>query len=785
MRKFITFFFAFLLLVNFTFAQEVSLKATVIKPVYFDVSPPLRELTKKVVKEDMTWKDGYVKNPSISFNQGLKETQDFNSLDPNVQRAFGLTQAEGTIQNFEGVPSNNTLVPPDTDGDVGPNHYFSVVNCRFSIYSKTGTKLLGPTNNSSVFQGLPNNSNDGDPVVLYDEIADRWVFTQFSLPNFPNGPFFEMVAVSKTGDPTGEWYRYQFQFSYMPDYPKLSVWHDGYYMTSNRFSSGSTQSLGVGVYAMDRTKMIAGDPDATIQEFTLANNGPWAMLPADCDGPFPSDTTPAYFMYTKPSKAYIYEFKTDWTTPANSTFAKKVELPVNSYNSSMGDGIPQKGTSIKLDPMTNSGRIMYRLAFRNLGDHFALVANGTANTGSYIAGIRWYEFRKTTNAQWSVYQQGIFAPDEKCRWMGGIAMDSAGNIAIAYSVSSADINPSIRYTGRMATDPLNTLTIAEESIIEGTGSQTNNWQLPSRWGDYSSLVVDPDQSTFWYTQEYYTNTSPTNWKTRIASFSFLDLLSLDVTATPNPVCLGSSSQLDVTATGGSGTYTYSWTSDPPGFTSDLKSPSVSPTVTTTYNCLVNDGSQSKTGFVVLVVNTTPTVNAGEDDVYCWHVPAFPVLGSASNYDSVQWTTPGDGHFYDPGMASTIYYPGYLDHVNGSVTLTLTAYPLAPCTEAVADLVTFIFDPCTGIQEQASDVLGVSIQPNPASSNLIISLSGLKNKTTNLSITDLKGQTVFQEQIATPEATLTRSLDITKYARGIYVIKVECGSEIKTERLVVQ
>jgi len=784
MRQIFSLFTVIILFTNLAFAQQGNHKAVVIKPVYFDVSPPLSEMSKKMVPVDRSWKDGYVINPSNHHHE-MKGPEDAYLLDPNIQRAFGLTQTDTTIQNFAGVPSQNLYIPPDTDGDVGLNHYISMVNCRFAVYSKTGSLMLGPLNNSTIWSGMPNNDNDGDPIVLFDEVANRWFISQFSL-NWPSGPCFMMVAVSTTADPTGTWNRYQYPFSYiMPDYPKISIWHDGYYLTCNRFQMpNATSSLGVGVYAMDRTKMIAADPNASIQGFTLTS-GPWAMLPADCDGPFPADTTPCYFMYTKsnPPRAIVYEFKTNWTAPTSSTFTKVVELPVNAYTYFNGSNtIPQKGTSVKVDAMSGSGRIMFRLAFRKFSDHFSMVANGTVNAGSNIAGIRWYEFRKTAGAQWSVYQQGTYAPDSKYRWMGGIAMDSAGNIALGYSISSADMYPSIRYTGRMAADPLNTMTIAESGIMNGSGSQTD---ASGRWGDYSAMNVDPDQTTFWYTQEYYTNLSPTNWKTRIASFSFLNALSVQATADPNPICLGGSSQLDVDATGGSGTYTYSWTSNPPGFTSTLKDPTVAPVVSTTYICAVNDGSQTKTGSVLLVVNTTPVVNAGEDALYCWHVPAFPVVGTASDYDSVKWTTPGDGHFLNPGAVATIYYPGSGDHANTFVNLTLTAYPAAPCPDAVSDDVTITFDPCTGIQEQTTDALGITIQPNPGNEKIVISFTGLKSKSTSLIISDLKGQLICQDQLSTPTSTFARSMDVSKYPKGIYMVKVENGKETKTERLIVQ
>ncbi len=490
------------------------------RPVYFDVSPPLRDMAKKFPgKADNSWKDGIVKN---MFNVRKKPpvTIPAGQFDPFLQSVDGMLITDTTIQNFEGNSNTQGYVPPDTHGDVGPNHYFQVVNCHYSIYSKTGTLLLGPLANSSVFTGLPNNSNDGDAVVIYDEQADRWLFSQFSLPNYPNGPFYQMIAVSATGDPTGTWYRYQYTFDNMPDYPKFGVWPDGYYMSANQFTPSPQSWAGCLAAAYDRAAMLAGSSSSSMITFTKpSTNEAFSWLPSDCDGAFPTGSPPNYFVYMYDGSSTdhlgLYEFHVDWTTPANSTFTNFLSLPVAAFTTSV-NGIDQPSTTVNLDPIND--RLMYRLQYRKFSGYESMVCNHTVDISSSVAGIRWYELRKTTGS-WSIYQQGTYAPsDGNSRWMASAAMDGNGNIALGYSVSGPGLYPSIRYTGRKNGDPLNTMTIAEKGICTGTGAQTSGSQ---RWGDYSSMTCDPSvNGIFWYTNEYLTTTPPSSWKTRIASFRF-------------------------------------------------------------------------------------------------------------------------------------------------------------------------------------------------------------------------------------------------------------------------
>jgi hypothetical protein len=782
MKKSVLLVLGFMLTWMFAFPQEVS-KPIYRKAAYFDVSPPLRDMVRNGPgKVDMAWKDGVVKNKFIKQESNV----DPRMVDALRQQYNGTTLTDDPILNFDGVAGNGSLCPPDTYGEVGLNHYFQCVNVSYAIYNKSGVKLLGPALNKSIWNGFPGpwqNSNDGDAIVQYDEQADRWLFSQFALPNYPNGPFYEMIAISQTPDPTGSWYRWAFTYTDMPDYPKFGVWGDAYYMSTNRFGSGTGNYKGIGAIAFDRTAMLAGDPNAGTIMFTIAGSSPYRIVPSDCDSDFPPAGTPNYFMYLhSPNKIDVYEFHTDWTTPANSSFAKVGDVVISTFNGNISTGIPQKGTNVLLDDF--SGSLMYRLPFRKFSDHWSIVGNATVNVGSGQAGIRWFELR-TTSGTWSLYQEGTYSPDTLYRWMGSIAMDSSGNMALGYSVSSHDIYPSIRYTGRVSGDPLGEMTIAESTIIDGGGSQTNTWSgSPSRWGDYSGITVDPAAAaTFWYTNEYYQTTSQSQWKTRIAEFSFGDILSVNATATPPQVCVGDSSQLNAIATGGSGTYTYSWTSIPAGFTSNLQNPKVGPVDSTRYVVAVNDGTLTKNDTVDVSVILPPVVNAGPDTTYCTWVSMFPCYGSASGYTSLLWTTTGDGTFNFDTVAVVLYTPGYGDKTTGSVTLVLTAQ--SQCPTGTSDSVHIIFDPCTGIADPTANVYGMQVKPNPSAGLFTLDLTGLNPGEISVLISDDQGKTVVNRTYNNTSSQFTAHLDMGSYPKGIYFLRVQTGRGVLTDKVIIR
>ena len=463
--------------------------------------------------------------------------------DPVAQRYFRPGNAVSAMPsasvNFDGVGNVDGVYPPDTNGDVGPNHYVQFINLSFEIFSKSGVSLYGPAGGNTLWTGFGGpceTSNDGDPIALYDPIADRWIMSQFTATS----PYGECVAVSQTGDPTGAWYRYFFQFSttVFYDYPKLGVWPDGYYMSANRFG-GTSSTTGPAAIVLERSKMLLGQA-ASYQEFDPSSGGTQTYLPADLDGAtLPPTGAPNYYAHRGSTTLDIWKFHVDWTTPGNSTFTGPTSLPVAAYNQlcpGTRSCVPQPGTSRGLDGLGD--RLMFRLAYRNFGDHESLVVTHSVDLGTspptLHAGVRWYEVRATPpGAGPALYQQGTYAPDATHRWLGSVAMDRDGNMALGYSVSDGSSTfPGIRYTGRLAGDALGTMPQGETTLIDGSGSQTGS---ANRWGDYAMMAVDPvDDCTFWFTTEYMPTTGTAPWKTRIGSFKFASCGTFTGTPTNTP-----------------------------------------------------------------------------------------------------------------------------------------------------------------------------------------------------------------------------------------------------------
>ncbi|MCP4661340.1 MAG: hypothetical protein GY856_38545, partial [bacterium] len=413
--------------------------------------------------------------------------------------------------------------PPDTVGDIGANYYIQMINdssgATFVVYDKTdGSTVAGPITLDSLGSGNCA-SGYGDPIVLYDHLAGRWMLSEFSS----SGNRL-CVYVSQTGNPvSGGWYNYDFTAPNFPDYPKYAVWPDAYYVTSN-------ESGGPAIYALERSQMLTGST-ADMQRFTASSLGGFgfqALTPADVDGPAPPSGSVAYIVRHRddeahnsspnPSQDYleIFEFDVDWVNSSNSTFTGPSTIAVTEFDSSLCgltsfSCIPQPGTSTQLDPLREV--VMWRAVYRNFSSYEALVGSlATDVNGNDRAGVRWFELRRTGGA-WSLYQEGTYSPDSNGRFMSSTAMDGDGNLATAYNVSSSSTYPSLRYAGRYSNDPLGTLPEGENNIVSGSASNSSN-----RYGDYSSLNVDPiDECTFWFTGEYNPSSS---WSTWITWFSF-------------------------------------------------------------------------------------------------------------------------------------------------------------------------------------------------------------------------------------------------------------------------
>jgi hypothetical protein len=461
--------------------------------------------------------------------------------DPSLQAGPTAVAAPAPSSSFYGLDFANWGAgwPPDTNGDVGPTYYIQNVNTSIGIFDKsTGAAVAAFTFDNLFSQagtGTPcDTSNQGDPVVLYDPQADRWTITDFAWAdaNFATGPFYECMAVSRSGDPVGGgWYFYAWQTAsgaLLPDYPKLGVWPDGIYMTANVFaSSGSGSFQYVQAWAFNKADLYAGLPARSVTfKLPKAIKGVtvFSLLPSNMrtvTGTPPAGA-PNYLASIWGSYAVrLWQFKVDWNNMANSTLTGPTTIAVSTF-SVPPSAIAAKGGNA-LDSL--GYRLMMQNQYTNLGGTQSIWLTHTVGNGSGIASIRWYQVNVGTA---KIVQQGTYNPDSTHRWIPSLAVDKLGNMAVGYSVSSSAIYPGIRYAGRLVTDPLGTLAQGETSLIEGTASQVGNFSDGSannRWGDYAAMTIDPDGCTFWFTTEYYEAPQPTtlaqdNWKTRIGSFKF-------------------------------------------------------------------------------------------------------------------------------------------------------------------------------------------------------------------------------------------------------------------------
>ena len=463
--------------------------------------------------------------PSIYEGQGTGAY----TLDPVLQSSEGPRTFGPPVQNFEGVTTGSN--PPDTNGEVGLSHYVQTVNTQYGIWDKSGTLLLGPSPLNTVFTGFGGScefTNSGDPITLYDQLADRWVLSQFTAPGGASAT--QCFAVSKTADPTGEYWLYEFPTP-GNDYPKLSVWDDqggsqsSYLAGIRNFSGG----FNFDAYAVERDVMLSGGTGPALVVFNLSALVPGAnnFLPADIEGFIlpPTGTAVPWVGVDNPvtvqDELEMLELEVDWATPSNSTLTRLPDVPVAAFDGNVcffsRNCIPQPGTSNKVDGFADA--MMFRAPYRNFGTHQSFVCTHTVDVGDFSdhAGIRWHELRNAgaANGAWTLHQESTYSPDSDHRWMPSISINQNGDMMVGYSVSSSTTFPSIRYAGRLVGDPLNQLTFAEGLVVAGTGSQTSSM----RWGDYHDMSVDPsDDLTFWYTAQYQSGAGNAK-NTRIASFT--------------------------------------------------------------------------------------------------------------------------------------------------------------------------------------------------------------------------------------------------------------------------
>src|SRR5262245_7810447 len=516
-------------------------------PLEFVVSPPVRDMPPHGGRSGPK-KDIPLRRPWGRPSTGNVADPVVQTSTPNVAGAQTLGQWEALGEGYPGFAV--TAVPPDPNIAVGPNHIVQWVNNAFVVFDKQGNQVQAPIDDST-FWGAASTCNQlggfSDPIVQYDRMADRWLIGEVAIPLLPPliGQFAQCFAVSTTSDPTGSYFLWAYGFgTNINDYPKIGVWPDGYYVTWNIFQ-GSGAFIGPEACAWDRSAMLSGAHAPALVCFNM-NGALASLLPGDLDGAtLPPAGSPNFFMNIDPfsSTLNLWKFHADFVNTQNSTFIGPTAIagvaPFTSPCLDTQDCIPQPGTTTKLDALGD--RLMYRLAYRNFGDHASLVANHTVVTPDGNTGIRWYEVRSPDGTP-TIYQQGTYAPDTDNRWMGSIAMDQTGNIGVGYSVASGATYPSIRFSGRETGDQPGLLQ-PETFAVVGGGSQN----AFDRWGDYSAMRIDPsDDCTFWYTQEYQAITQDANWNTRIVSFRFpscsqsLTPTTTALAASPNPSSFGQS-----------------------------------------------------------------------------------------------------------------------------------------------------------------------------------------------------------------------------------------------------
>jgi hypothetical protein len=568
-----------------------------------DVSPPLRSIP------PLPWTAGAKRE--ANENPPLISSGHTNVPDAVVQKAFGPLAMPAPSLSFDGIPFPGVAcncAPPDTDGEVGATQYVQMVNEGYQVFNKsTGASVLGPVSIDTLWSGFgaPCNAGSGDPVVLYDQLAGRWLVSQFAGGSTITD---ECIAISTTSDATGSYNRYGFHLgSNFMDYPHLSVWPDAYYMGANMFNSAGTIYLGPQPFAFDRSRMLAGQA-ATFQTTSGALSSSLSyMLPADLDGSIlPPAGAPNPFLGTAGNTWPLYRFHVDWATPANTTFTLAANLTPAGFSelcAGTRSCVPQPSTTSKLDGIGD--RAMFRSAYRRFADgHEALVGNKSVSVGG-VSGIRWWEIASVTGGTPGFVQQSTYQPDTTWRWLGSAAMDGSGDLAVGYSAASSSVFPSLRYAGRLAGDPASTLAQGETTLFAGLGSQSGT---SSRWGDYSDLTVDPvDDCTFWYTNEYYpSGVSQFNWRTRIGSFKFA---TCGGGPTPTPVPpTATPTAAPPTATPTSAPPTATPTPVPPTATPNPNSPDFTVSVAPGSQAVVRPGSTSYTVSLASVNNFAGAVS---------------------------------------------------------------------------------------------------------------------------------------------------------------------------------
>lgn len=669
-------------------AQAQDTEPEVFRPVRSDTSRPMRDILRDLEQARPAQRGESVKPREVPNRLVPESLRDVGTItpaaDPFLQRTPSAIKAPPLGLSFDGYDNNDNITvaggqvaPPDTNGDVGVDFYIQYINIGWSIFNKSdGTLAAGPFIGNSFwtgFGGICETDNAGDPVVLYDELAGRWVFSQFADPVTANGT--QCFAISTTGDPLGPYNRYEFAVPGI-DYPKIGIFtdgadHSGYYFTTNNFEPNFT---GVSIMAVDRDAMIAGDPSPTFLKFDIGTAF-FAVQPGHLEGTSvpPAGSCNHFIMgwddeifagTNVPTDGYqTWNLCPDWDTPGDSVLSAATLVPsAQEWDQELcgfQECMPQPGTTQLLD--TLSQFTMYRATQRYDAQHapgeMRMVVALTRDVGANQAGLQWAELSIPTVTRGTgptIVDEGGFAPDADNRWLPSIAMDVSGNIGIGYSKGSATMEPSIYYTGREPGDTAGELQ-AEAACVDGPGVQTGT----ERWVDYASMSVDPvDQCTFWYTSEYMAATSTFTWSTRVCSFTFASCGIDRVIVEANPdnsqqqVCAPGDADdisLDVSiSTGATDAVTLASTA-PAGFTTAFSANPVDPTPGTVTATISIDNTVSAGPYSFNITGDSGILNQGVQGV------SLEVFTDVPDVDPTP-VSPADGTL-DLGNTVTLNWTG--------------------------------------------------------------------------------------------------------------------------------
>lgn len=534
---------------SLTFILPVAQEAMTQQISVYNVDTFLKRTTEKAVSTKET---------------NLEQTRFGKKTSPALLASF-----DGLGERFAGPQGTATLRnPSDNSLAVGPDHILQTVNSRMAIFTKKGTRfdttgkvLYGPVETKNVFKGFGGpceKINNGDAVVRYDQLANRWLIvmptfrrdisrendkanftqpgkaerlyepplakadtaaTRQARPRTDTGTYCMCYAISTGPDPFGPYYRYEFKRALFPDYPRPAVWPDGYYTST----STGDEIIEKHAYVVDRAKMLKGE-EATEQSFIIKDVN--FLVNADLDGTqLPPPGAPNIMMAAggsqlkgilKDDGIYVWKFHVNWQDPTKTKLDGPLKIPVAPYDYLCGGQltkcVPQPGTDVRLD--AQGDKLMARLVYRRIGNRESIVAVHSVGTSSGGGGVRWYEFRVDKGRNVNLYQQGTYAPDADYRWMASPAIDSKGNIGIGYSFGGATHYPGQRFSGRLSGDKKGKLTLNETVLVNGEAAQTTTL----RWEDYTQTAIDPsDDKTIWYVGDYLKKNAK-NYSTRIGAF---------------------------------------------------------------------------------------------------------------------------------------------------------------------------------------------------------------------------------------------------------------------------